>query len=100
LNLISLFHSLSFSGLTPMPKTRSLITRLAVSRYLEVDNKWTHKVYNTNYSKLSYSYRVMCQDHYYGTHCGDLCKPRDDKFGHFSCGPEGQRICYPGWHGS
>jgi len=85
---------------TSQPKTRTLISRLAVSRYLKVDNKWTHKVYSTNYSTLTYSYRVTCKEHYFGEHCGDLCKPRDDKFGHFICGPNGEKICHPGWHGS
>ena len=80
--------------------TRTLITRLAMSRYLKVDNKWTEKSAHNNQTTLNYWYRVTCQEHYYGEYCGALCKPRDDKYGHFSCGPDGDKVCFAGWQGS
>lgn len=38
-----------------------------------------------------------CPSHYYGTNCDLLCKPRNDKFGHYTCGEEGEKVCLPGW---
>lgn len=28
-----------------------------------------------------------------------LCKPRDDFFGHYTCGGKGQKVCQSGWSG-
>jgi hypothetical protein len=91
---------LFFCLVSPKTTTRSLITRLAMSRYLKVDNKWTQKSAHNNQTTLNYSYRVTCQENYFGEYCGALCKPRDDKYGHFSCSPDGEKLCYPGWHGN
>jgi hypothetical protein len=68
--------------------TRSLITRLAMSRYLKVDSKWTQKSAHNNQSTLNYSYRVMCQENYFGEYCGALCKPRDDNMDTFPAVPK------------
>ncbi|CAG2100574.1 unnamed protein product [Medioppia subpectinata] len=81
-------------------KTRTLITRLAMSRYLKVDNKWTQKSGQNNQTSMNYSYRVVCGDSYFGDYCDTFCKPRDDKYGHFQCGPAGEKQCFPGWHGN
>lgn len=98
---LKLIKHLSFlPTVSPKTTTRTLITRLAMSRYLKVDNKWTQKNDHNNQTTLNYSYRVMCQENYFGEYCGALCKPRDDKYGHFSCSPDGEKQCYPGWHGS
>ena len=33
----------------------------------------------------------------YGKDCDTLCKPRDDQFGHYTCGQDGHKICLQGW---
>ncbi|GAB6031699.1 hypothetical protein CHUAL_009451 [Chamberlinius hualienensis] len=76
-----------------------LITRLATQRVLEVGNNWTSDNHGNNRTTLRYAYRVTCDDNYYGSGCTELCRPRDDKFGHFRCSDKGEIVCLPGWKG-
>jgi hypothetical protein len=48
---------------------------------------------------MRYEYRVTCDAHYYGAGCANLCRPRDDNFGHYKCSPTGDRVCLSGWQG-
>ncbi|XP_037294179.1 protein serrate isoform X1 [Manduca sexta] len=48
---------------------------------------------------LAYRVRVLCQPNYYNTTCTTFCRPRDDKFGHYSCSADGDKHCLPGWQG-
>ena len=48
-------------------------------------------------NKLKYDFRLVCADEYYGTDCDILCKPRNDNFGHYTCGEQGEKVCLPGW---
>lgn len=48
---------------------------------------------------LAYRVRVLCQPNHYNTTCTTFCRPRDDKFGHYSCEPSGSKRCLPGWQG-
>lgn len=48
---------------------------------------------------VAYRVRVLCQPNYYNTTCTTFCRPRDDKFGHYSCTPDGDKHCLPGWQG-
>ena len=79
--------------------SRKLITRLAIQRSLEVDTKWTPYKHISHNTTMTISYRVMCSRNYYGKECLTLCKPRDDKFGHFTCDNKGELHCLPGWKG-
>ena len=47
--------------------------------------------------KLEYEYRLVCGQSYYGRDCDIICKPRHDNFGHYTCGPGGEKICLEGW---
>ncbi|XP_041359314.1 delta-like protein D [Gigantopelta aegis] len=49
--------------------------------------------------ELRYSYRVICDQFYYGAGCDILCRERDDRFGHYLCGGNGTRLCLSGWEG-
>lgn len=76
-----------------------LITRLATQRWLDVGPEWTEDEHRSAYSKMIYEYRVTCSAHYYGKGCENLCRPRDDSFGHYSCSRSGERVCLSGWQG-
>jgi delta-like protein len=76
-----------------------LVSRLTRQRWLDVSDKWTEDVDSSKYSTLKFEYRVTCKAHYYGKGCENLCRPRDDSFGHYSCSPSGERVCLAGWTG-
>ncbi|CAG0912470.1 unnamed protein product [Notodromas monacha] len=76
-----------------------LISRSAIQKYLEPGGMWNTNRHDTNRSDLSYEFRFVCSKDYYGPKCDTLCKPRNDTFGHFTCSPEGKRICNHGWTG-
>lgn len=61
--------------------------------------KWTEDSHETQYSSIQYDFRVTCDTHYYGTGCADLCRPRDDQFGHYTCSATGSIVCLAGWQG-
>uniref|UniRef100_A0A667YJW5 Delta-like protein n=1 Tax=Myripristis murdjan TaxID=586833 RepID=A0A667YJW5_9TELE len=48
---------------------------------------------------IEYSIRVRCAEHYYGSKCNKVCRPRDDYFGHYVCDQFGNRGCMEGWTG-
>ncbi|XP_078145607.1 protein jagged-2-like [Centroberyx gerrardi] len=48
-------------------------------------------------ASLEYSIRVRCDEHYYGSKCNRVCRPRDDYFGHYLCDQLGNRACMEGW---
>nr|BAK53861.1 delta [Gryllus bimaculatus] len=77
----------------------TLISRLTMQRWLEVDKNWTPHEHKTEHTVMSLEFRVTCDEHYYGTGCASLCRPRDDRFGHYKCSPEGERVCLSGWKG-
>jgi len=50
-----------------------------------------------NCSGLSSILGRSCKENYYGKSCDLLCKPRNDNFGHYTCGLEGEKVCMDGW---
>ncbi|XP_012284961.1 neurogenic locus protein delta [Orussus abietinus] len=74
-----------------------LITRLTTQRWLDVGPTWVEDEHRSAHSLMVYEYRVTCVAHYYGKGCENLCRPRDDGFGHYSCSPTGERVCLSGW---
>uniref|UniRef100_A0AAY4AVF9 Delta-like protein n=1 Tax=Denticeps clupeoides TaxID=299321 RepID=A0AAY4AVF9_9TELE len=76
-----------------------LIGLFAVQRRLDVGPDWSPDVQASRHTELRYSYRFVCSDNYYGDKCSKRCAPRDDRFGHYSCGPDGQLSCLAGWRG-
>ncbi|XP_054714277.1 neurogenic locus protein delta-like [Uloborus diversus] len=78
---------------------RRLIARLATQRWLDVGEGWTQELHRTNHTRFAYAVRVRCSPHYYGEGCARLCRPRDDKFGHYVCSSAGEKVCLQGWTG-
>ena len=78
-----------------------MIMQLATQRWMESSNLWKNDSYTVlgQSQSLDYEYRVKCDEHYYGDGCANLCRPRDDKFGHYTCSDNGDKICLPGWSG-
>lgn len=77
-----------------------LIQRLSVQQVLEVSPEWKSNKSETQYTWLEYDFRVTCDPHYYGAGCANLCRPRDDHFGHYTCSETGEIICLSGWQGN
>ncbi|XP_057378473.1 neurogenic locus protein delta-like [Daphnia carinata] len=79
-----------------------LVMQMATQRWMDSSNAWKADSYSAadGLHALNYSYRVKCDEHYYGDGCANLCRPRDDKFGHYTCSePSGDKVCLPGWSG-
>nr|XP_057947360.1 delta-like protein 4 [Doryrhamphus excisus] len=76
-----------------------LIGSFAIQRQLGIGNEWSQDVQSRTQTELRYSYRFICNDNYYGDTCSKICAPRDDLFGHYTCKPDGQIACLPGWKG-
>jgi len=75
------------------------ISFFAIQRKLEVGAEWSQDVQSGKQMELRYSYRFICNENYYGDSCSKKCTPRDDRFGHYTCNPDGQLSCLPGWKG-
>lgn len=76
-----------------------LIMRLTMQRWLAVGDTWENNVHRDNHTVLRFAFRVRCDEHHYGPGCAVTCRPRDDKFGHFTCSEQGGKVCLPGWTG-
>ena len=85
--------------LLPIENPERLISRLATQRHLTVGEEWSQDLHSSGRTDLKYSYRFVCDEHYYGEGCSVFCRPRDDAFGHFTCGERGEKVCNPGWKG-
>ncbi|KAK2489213.1 hypothetical protein MC885_012569 [Smutsia gigantea] len=83
----------------PTENPERLISRLATQRHLTVGEEWSQDLHSSGRTDLKYSYRFVCDEHYYGEGCSVFCRPRDDAFGHFTCGDTGGKVCNPGWEG-
>ncbi|XP_075409968.1 delta-like protein 1 [Tenrec ecaudatus] len=96
--IIEALHTDSPDDLTTENPER-LISRLATQRHLTVGEEWSQDLHSSGRTDLKYAYRFVCDEHYYGEGCSVFCRPRDDAFGHFSCGERGEKACNPGWKG-
>lgn len=83
----------------PAENPERLISRLATQRHLTVGEEWSQDLHSSGRTDLKYSYRFVCDEHYYGEGCSVFCRPRDDAFGHFTCRERGEKVCNPGWRG-
>ncbi|XP_041352374.1 delta-like protein 1 [Gigantopelta aegis] len=96
--IIEAWHDATFNGPSP-GSTREQIARLATQGSVDVGPEWKQLNYSSRYTNLEYRYRVTCDEHYYGDGCAQMCRPRDDKFGHYRCDKNGDKVCLDGWTG-
>ncbi|XP_054708436.1 protein jagged-1-like [Uloborus diversus] len=61
--------------------------------------EWHNVLYTGTAAKLTFRIRVICDKNYYNSTCTVFCRPRNDKFGHYTCNEEGEKVCLPGWKG-
>lgn len=76
-----------------------IISTMTTQRHLTVGEDWAQDLHSAGRTELKFSYRFVCDEHYYGEGCSVFCRPRDDTFGHFTCGERGEIICDAGWKG-
>ncbi|CAG5134091.1 unnamed protein product, partial [Candidula unifasciata] len=76
-----------------------LIARLAEIKSAASGKNWYNFEHDFNYTVLKYAFRFTCDSNYYGANCADLCRPRDDSFGHYTCSANGTKVCLDGWTG-
>ena len=72
---------------------------MTTQRHLTVGEEWSQDLHTGGRTELKYSYRFVCEEHYYGDGCSAFCRARDDAFGHFTCGERGEIVCDAGWKG-
>jgi jagged-like protein len=60
---------------------------------------WQTLSHSGRSAKIKYRIRVQCMPNYYNATCTKLCRPRDDRFGHYSCDNNGNKVCLQGWIG-
>lgn len=80
-----------------LPISGVLISRMTLQQPLSSGLKWTTGVHVDPHTTLDYEFRLVCSTHYYGSDCDTFCRPRDDQFGHYTCGPKGEKICLNGY---
>ncbi|XP_030627592.1 LOW QUALITY PROTEIN: delta-like protein D [Chanos chanos] len=96
--IIEALHTDSTEDLSTENPER-LISRMTTQRHLTVGEEWSQDIQVGGRTELKYSYRFVCDEHYYGEGCSVFCRPRDDAFGHFTCGERGEIVCNSGWKG-
>ena len=78
-----------------------LIEKAVVKRQnLLPGTQWHNVSHVGTVANITFSYRVVCEQNYYGDSCSMYCLPRDDSNGHYTCDSSGTRVCLPGWKGS
>lgn len=77
----------------------TLIDEVTEKGFLRPSSHWEQKTHNGRIAVIQYRIKVECDPNYYGYHCSTHCEPRDDRHGHYTCNPDGDRICNDGWLG-
>lgn len=75
------------------------ILRTVATDKLTPPSQWVKKIAKTSQLEISYEYRVLCDEFYYSDTCAQICRHRNDNFGHYVCDEMGSKVCLPGWQG-
>lgn len=77
-----------------------LIEQVVVERQSLLPGPQWHNVSHVGaVASITFAFRVLCKQNYYGDTCSKVCVPRDDRLGHYTCDSDGTRVCLPGWKG-
>uniref|UniRef100_A0A182N5S3 Delta-like protein n=1 Tax=Anopheles dirus TaxID=7168 RepID=A0A182N5S3_9DIPT len=77
-----------------------LIDETSFSGVILPSHDWNTLDHIGKSARITYRVRVQCADNYYNTTCTTFCRPRNDQFGHYTCGKQGNKVCLPGWQGA
>ncbi|XP_038056560.1 delta-like protein 1 isoform X1 [Patiria miniata] len=99
--IIQAFHDVTSLGPAPGSE-RQVLTRVAFQQFLDVDTQWSNRTHTDeeHQHELNISYRVVCNENYYGPTCSNICRPKNDSLGHWRCDQNGQKVCLDGWEGA
>ncbi|XP_065372234.1 protein serrate [Calliphora vicina] len=81
------------------PDSERLIEETSFSSVILPSPEWKTLDHIGRNARITYRVRVQCAATYYNTTCTTFCRPRNDQFGHYNCGPQGEKICLNGWMG-
>ncbi|KAH8267892.1 hypothetical protein KR026_010302 [Drosophila bipectinata] len=84
---------------TSYPDSERLIEETSYSGVILPSPEWKTLDHIGRNARITYRVRVQCAVTYYNTTCTTFCRSRDDQFGHYACGSEGQKLCLNGWQG-
>ncbi|XP_062537642.1 protein serrate [Armigeres subalbatus] len=82
------------------PIADRLIEETSFSGVILPSHEWNTLDHTGKNARITYRVRVQCADNYYNTTCTTFCRPRNDQFGHYTCGEQGNKVCLPGWQGA
>ncbi|ELU03755.1 hypothetical protein CAPTEDRAFT_101809 [Capitella teleta] len=85
---------------TVFNSSSEVIEHVSYSSVLLPGDAWHVVTHPGPTAAIVYRVRVRCAPHYYNTTCTRLCRPRHDKFGHYNCNENGDKVCLEGWMGS
>lgn len=94
-----LLEALDLNNYT-LPGNSKLIEKATYSGIILPSAEWHTLNHHGLTAKITYRIRVQCDKHYFSPTCMKFCRPRDDKFGHFTCDPNGNKECIAGWKGA
>lgn len=77
-----------------------LIDRAHYSGVILPGGDWHVLTYSGTTATFVYKIRLVCENHYFNTTCTKFCMARNDKFGHYTCDSNGDKICMDGWMGT
>lgn len=86
-----------YRGFSFRPDEELLVTRSIYKGMINPGEEKQTVASQSTGARLEYTIRVRCDEHYYGTKCNRVCRPRDDYFGHYVCDQLGNRECMEGW---
>lgn len=92
--IASLTVHLSVAGL------EQVVEEASYSGIILPSPEWHPLTFRGPVAWLRYRVRVQCDMHYFNATCTKFCRPRDDKFGHYTCDPNGDKVCIAGWMGA
>ncbi|XP_061164290.1 neurogenic locus protein delta-like [Saccostrea echinata] len=75
------------------------LLRAVATDKLKPPSQWAKRKAKADQLEIYYKYRVICDEFYYSDTCEQICRHRNDNFGHYVCDETGSKVCLPGWQG-